>query len=320
MIAVGATEGRALAEEKIELSLTESFAKHKRNLLFVCSIVLVLAAASPNMVKIPGLSTGTGIDPIEGIPTSLAYFLLGCTLVYLFLSYGVELLAARALNLDGVARDGIGTVNDRIVASVQPVGERYGQMFIDMDNIKIVLNEANSQISSSNLFEFLEEMSGKFEEISLSMSDFPMPYDLSVASNVQSLRDQVIIVREDVRSLHNTMSQYEAHASSVSSSFVSFKQAWDKKSKVLSRTIDDLNGKLNRISGNISRSQRFGFAALEQIVPISLFALAFVACVDGAFLQSRAIDWIRGNIPAVDQLQAQQDAMPKVGTQSTENR
>lgn len=309
---MGRDKGAIVAEKKLELSLTESFAKHKRNLLFVSSIIAILAVASPVYVKIPGMGTE------ESVPAPVAYFLLGATLAYFFSSYWVELLAVNARNAQGVADESLEGVSTRLMNAIIPIRSQINQVEEKIKREQSILESLAKSFSESNLTKYGDSVKSTISE---GLHHFRMSFrdkgeiEAAKMENISGQFDRLI------ESAERSLGVLEGQAGGMASELKQLREIHGDIVQHLDNidvSSKDLAKRLDTVSDRISRSQRIGFSTLEKAIPTLLAGLAFLACIDGAFFGSSGAAFIRGHIPAI--AQSQTDAVPKVGTQSTDNR
>lgn len=301
-----------MAGSRIELSLTESFAKHKRNVLLVSSIVFVLALASPREVKIPGLGTN------EAVPGAVAFFLLGCALAYFLLSYWVELLAVRARNLKGTAANDLGDVSEKLLNAISPITMSSDKVTGIISQLLNTTNDISNQYKISDPNHALSNFSGHLDAAKTFVDRIVNPN--SKSGQVQSERVSLTLqeINEKMDKSFSSIKSLEQKLDYISQTLSSFEAGYKEEFQIIDKSSRELAGSLNKISSRISRSQRVGFGVLEQGVPIFLSLLALALCVDGAFFGSGGASIIRGYVPAI--AESQPVAVPKVGTQSTETR
>ncbi|MDR7061162.1 MULTISPECIES: hypothetical protein [unclassified Sphingopyxis] len=302
-----------MSGQNIELSLSESFAKHKRNLLFVSAIVAILAVASPDQVKIPGVGDSQ-------VPGPAAYFLLGAALLYFFWSYWVELLAVEARNSEitadstgaGVAAK-LNAFVTSLKAEVSAVTEFHAQVKPLMssngdDDIEILRSKLRSNIDNMDKqINILRSIGDDYEKLK-SKEGYSLFDHIGQIKDAMSVGIQLYL--KDSKSIKDKWSKIDKIHNKI----------FNKIEDIEVRTIN-FSKRIEIISSRISRSQRVGFTALEKYIPIALSVTAFLICLDGAFNCERVADILRNQVPVLaDNQRSPANAVPKQGPTSTDNR
>lgn len=302
-----------MSGQNIELSLSESFAKHKRNLLFVSAIVAILAVASPDQVKIPGVGDNQ-------VPGPAAYFLLGAALLYFFWSYWVELLAVEARNSEITADStgaGVAAKLNGFVASlraeVDTVTEFHAQVRTEMNKnggADIETMKAKFQILIDNMSKHMIT----FDKIGKEFENLKQVEGYSLPSQMDAINE---LIKQSVKSYTNETQEIVLKWKKIDELH---RKIFEKVENIENRT-KDFSKKINRLTSRISTSQRVGFTALEKYVPIVLSAAAFLICLDGTFNRERVADTLRNQVPVLaDNQGSPANSVPKQGPTSTENR
>lgn len=281
-----------MASQKIELSLTESFAKHKRNLLFVSALVTILAVASPETVKIPGMSDSL-------VPGPVAYFLLGAALIYFFSTYWVELLAVRARNIEITADNTVQGVADRLNRYVDSLREQIDSVIEKAGQEESIIKEFHKHASERVMNVRLTNME---EEVRKEYSKFLTDLFENGKVTEQELREVHKTFSGVQSNYRNAISHLGEHVDHLASEWERVVRLHSEISSILSGIevkTAEMNKKVTKISHRISLSQRLGFTALEQAIPILLATFALVICIDGAFNTEGVATWARNQLPAL---------------------
>ncbi|MHA4835789.1 hypothetical protein [Sphingopyxis sp. MSC1_008] len=269
-----------LVGTRIELTLTESFAKHKRNVLLVSAIVFVLALAAPQEVKIPGLGTDMAVTG------RVAYLLLGLTLAYFFAAYWVELLAVLARNKEFTAANTVEGIAERLNNAISPLAAEAENLIANMKSMTTGVNEVARMLPSRKLDEKLTQFLQTAEEIrerrgAAAKNDPDENGDIRRdVQDLQGMQTSLTTFIGDIRQLNSFMTN-------LTNDFSKFIVDFEVSKKSIEENSSSLSLKITKMSERIILPQRIGFRALDQVIPIALFVVAFVICADGGLNQSR---------------------------------
>lgn len=294
-------EADKVASDQVELSLTESFAKHKRNVLLVCSAIVILAVAGSDKVKIPFSGTE------EGVPAAVAYFLLGAALIYFFSTFWIELLAVQARNLDATAGDG-GGFGERLTTALRSVVSEAERVKGLIESIKGQHDRYCEAVGNVELPEILEKSRLMATEVEQEIK--------SIRVNV--LKDDFTgMTLPQIDIMIKAMNDLSANITITTANIFRIKKSGDeiisgissnqKSSLELLSSIESdirtLTLKFEKISSRISRSQRIGFSALERAIPVSFFLVSILICADGVVFSSYYTQKLRDQVPAIAEAQ-----------------
>lgn len=294
-------EVNTLAGDRIELSLTESFAKHKRNVLLICSVIVILAVAGPDKVKIPF----SGTD--EGVPAAVAYFLLMSALVYFFSTYWIELMAVQARNLEATAGEG-GGLGERLTAALDKVAFEAEQMRGFFPGLKEMNKRYSETIASTNLYSIVESSKSsalELEQKLKSIREVVLKDDfLSISvSHMDVIISSMNELNANISNTAQTMVQLKSDNGNQIDTIQSQHKVVLRQIKSIGKDVRDLTGKLEKVSSRISRSQRIGFSTLERAIPVGLSLIALVICADGVMCGSYYTQKLRDRVPAIAEAQ-----------------
>lgn len=302
-----------MAKKNVELSLTESFVKHKRNLVLLCAIIAVIGAAAPESVKLPLVT----VD--QGIPAPVAFGFLLLALLYFFASYMLELIAVHARNLEIQRTAEHDSISSRLEDTIKPMESGIIAVSHLCSELQSAIDHYRMQFSDNKASLVIGRFSDEVERIISTMQDVEEKISVDNVHGFHTVLAQLGHMDQKVGSaISSITSEYDKAGGDNSSITRKQKEILDKLEvvKVIGKNLSEKFGRLSRL---IYPSQRIGYGVLDVFVPALLSILALAVCIDGAFHNSKIAKSIIPPLKAIEQPQDCPVAMPKVGTQSTEN-
>ncbi|WP_264594846.1 hypothetical protein [Sphingobium sp. B12D2B] len=219
--------------------------------MVLCSIVIVMAIATPTSLKVPGLGTDLSI----AVP--VAFGLLGITLIYMFATYFVEMRTLLHRHSKAILDEGKGTLDEKIAQKQEKLAGDFSQAQYQVHNLRSALSETEQAVKEVVGPQLLNK--GRL------LGDKPHDINMSIG-----------LLESLVKNAQAKMELLDGR--------------WDHYAKeidALKATCENLDRNFSRLSSDISRTQRAGFRVLEQTIPMLFAAVAFLVSVDGALNHSR---------------------------------
>lgn len=264
----------------VELSLSETFHKHKRNLVLLCSAITILRIASPDKLKLPFV--GADVD----LPSSVAFVLLALALIYMFSQYYIEYKTMLARHSSVVVENSNRTV-DEVINRHLAIMEGW------IDSIKLSGTNENSTkvVASINS-----------DQLSAIVEKYKIDIDHSLAKGFAERRDlqgAVAASDSDVR-INKAIDQLKGHFdSSIKRStdtvigalgsldyhiqaLAPYQASLEEKLSQYNATYQQIASDFKKLSSSIGSAQRVGFRWIDGYLVIAFALLSLGACATGA--------------------------------------
>lgn len=266
--------------KKVELTLSESFHKHKRNLLLLCSAITVLRLASPTKLKLPFVSTDVDL------PARIAFALLGISLIYMFSQYFIEYRTMLARHSSSVIDSPNDTVDEMISGHLRQmtgwVNTIYDQIDVNNHVQRLGATLSNQKIVDE-IDDGLKRLNHLLTDRNAYRRDEGLPsYDDTHADDPRHMMAQFEHVTKDT--LTRDQRTKDAFISEVRDRLQNVERSQaliqDKLSEYSSR-YGDVARQFKKLSKSINAAQRVGFTIIDGIFVHAFAAGALVASVTG---------------------------------------
>jgi len=267
----------------VELSLSETFHKHKRNLVLLCSAVTVLRIASPAKLKLPFV--GAEVD----LPSSIAFILLSLALIYMFSQYYIEyrtMIARHSSEIVGAPKKTVDEVIDSHLQDMESwvsvpdnrealkIREGFEHMAPDKhkETIDHIFNDYLNIIKSSLLANG-QDHRGR-----------TIPITVGDKAHIAEVFEAIIKERFDkaLAQHYNSIKGYhDAIVVKIDNIELSQALVTDRLTEY-SKTYREVAKSFKTLASSIGAAQRIGFKWIDGYLVIAFAALALVSCVTGA--------------------------------------
>ncbi|WP_334656658.1 hypothetical protein [Sphingomonas panaciterrae] len=268
---------------KVELSLSETFHKHKRNLILLCSAVIVLWLASPSKLKPPFV--GAEVD----LPSRTAFILLALALIYMFVQYFIEYRTMLARNSSRFAGESVKTVDELVDEHIH---DMTGWLDASELRGRINVNRSLEDIYTGLSPDYISKMTEQFvndyknvldENASNYRSRWGHASDMGYMQNVeQHLKDMSRHIADAMRKAN------EARDRAVNELTRRMNEIDINQDKIMNKlteysdTYRDVARSLRVLSSNIGSAQKIGFRWIDGHLVMVVAAVSLIACLAGA--------------------------------------
>ena len=277
----------------VEISLSEAFQKHKRNLLLLCSAITVLRLASPAKLKLPFV--GAEVE----LPSTWAFGLLLVTLIYMFVQYYIEYITMKARHSSEIIDSSKPSVDEVISDHLKHMEGWVHKLGTDLMTSSDMLNV--SAVVDNN---FINHVAREFQtslknRLIADAADFYLPLKdtLQNPSDEKQLSFFTHSDRQIRAAFDDSIKKLDDHFSSVRNRLTNVVEGQATIADNLAKytaTYNQVASSFKLLSSNIGIAQRRGFKYLDGYLVIGFSFLALVACVTGSIGL-----WIKPPLPVV---------------------